>query len=124
MAEWKVIKGNTSIQEVEVNDKDGAPVTNMADATDIDFQIKIAKLDEESVIAKTKGAGIEVLTGDDLGKLRITLLPADTEIAVKKYFMALQLKWDAITIYEVDLTIDGVETDVFRITQDMVEIEE
>ena len=124
MSEWIVKKGNTSIQEIEINDKDGNPVENMADAIDIDFQIKIAKLDEESVIAKTKGAGIEVLTGDDLGKLRITLLPADTEIKVKKYFMGLQLRWDDITIYEVDLTIDGVETDVFRITQDMVEIEE
>jgi len=124
MSEWKVIKGNTSIQEIEVNDKDGIAVPNMADATDIDFQIKIAKLDEDSVIAKTKGNGIEVLTGDDLGTLRITLWPEDTEIEVRKYFMGLQLKWDAITIYEVDLTIDGVETDVFRITQDMVEIEE
>ena len=124
MSEWAVKKGNTSIQEIEVNDKDGNPVENMGDATDIDFQIKINKLDEESVISKTKGAGIEVLTGDDLGKLRITLLPEDTEINVEKYFMGLQLKWDAITIYEVDLTIGGVGTDVFRITQDIVEIEE
>lgn len=121
MSEWVVKKGNTSIQDVEVNDKDGAPVTNMADATDIDFQVKIAKEDETPKITKTKDDGITVLTGDDLGKLRITLLPEDTEIEVRKYFMGLQICWDANTIYEVDLTIDGEETDVFRITQDVVE---
>jgi len=124
MSEWIVKKGNTSIQEIEVKDQDGDPVTNMGDATNVDFQVKTAKEDETPKIAKTKGDGIEVLADADLGKLRITLTPEDTEIDVEKYFMGLQIKWSATKLYEVDLTIDGVKTDVFRITQDMVEIEE
>lgn len=121
MSEWIVKKGNTAVQDVEIKDKDGNAVTNMADATDIDFQVKIAKEDETPKIAKTKGDGITVLTGADLGKLRITLIPEDTEIDVKSYFMGLQIKWSAVLVYEVDLTIDGVETDVLRIVQDVVE---
>jgi len=121
MSEWVVKRGNTAVQDVEIKDKDGNTVTNMADATNIDFQVKDKSTDETPVIAKTKGDGIEVLTGDDLGKLRITLTPADTKILVGKYFMGLQIKWSAVLVYEVNLTIDGVETSFFRITKDVVE---
>ena len=50
-------------------------------------------------IGKTKGDGIEVNVPSE-GYLRITLLPADTGIAVREYFMALQLKWSDDEVYE------------------------
>ena len=71
-------------------------------------------------MSNSEADGISVLTGDDLGKLRITLDPEDTEIAVEKYFCGLQIKFDANTVYEVNLTVDGRETDIFRIEQDIV----
>lgn len=124
MSEWTVKKDNTSIQEIEVFDKNDAPVINMADATHIDFQVKKKSGDEVPIISKTKDDGIEILTGDDIGKLRITLLPADTEIDVAQYLMGLQIRWDEITNYEVDLTIDGRRAWFFRIVEDYVEIPE
>ena len=86
----------------------------------IKFQVKKNRTDTTALIEKTKGDGISVLTGDDLGKIRLTLDPEDTEIAVEQYFCGLQIKFDANTIYEVNLTVDGRETDIFRIEQDIV----
>jgi len=71
-------------------------------------------------MSNSEADGISVLTGDDLGKLRITLDPEDTEIAVRQYFCGLQIKFDASTVYECDLTVDGRETDIFKIKQDIV----
>lgn len=47
--------------------------------------------------------------------------PVDTNIDVKKYFMGLQIEWTDDKQYEVGITVDSHETDVFRITQDVVE---
>ena len=121
MSEWVVKQGNTAIQDVLIKDKDGNAVTNLDTATELKFQVKKKRTDSVALIEKTKADGISVLTGDDLGKLRITLDPEDTEIAVEKYFCGLQIKFDANTIYEVNLTVDGRETDIFRIVQDVVE---
>ena len=73
-------------------------------------------------MSNSEADGISVLTGDDLGKLRITLDPADTEIAVGQYFCGLQIKFDEDTVYEVNLAIgdDRRETDIFRIEQDII----
>lgn len=118
--EWVVKKGNTVIQDVSILDKDGNAVTNLASAETIKFQVKRKRTDSDTLIAKTKGNGIEVLTGDDLGKLRITLDPEDTEMAVGEYFCGLQIEFDEDTIYEVNLTIDGRETERFKVVQDVV----
>lgn len=71
-------------------------------------------------MSNSEADGISVLSGDDLGKLRITLDPEDSEIASGKYFCGLQIKFNADTIYEVNLTVDDRETDIFRIEQDIV----
>jgi len=121
MSEWVVKKGNTAIQTIPITDENGDAVKDMGDATAIKFQVKEGKRDETAKIAKTKDDGIEVLTGDDLGKLKITLKPADNNIDVKSYFMGLQIEWSADKQYEVDITVDGKETDVFRIEQDVIQ---
>jgi len=73
-------------------------------------------------MSNSEADGISVLTGDDLGKLRITLDPADTEIVVGQYFCGLQIKFDEDTVYEVNLAIgdERRETDIFRIEQDII----
>jgi len=122
MESWIIKKGNKSVRDILIKDKDGNTVTNLADATEIKFQIKKNKTDVAALVEKTKGDGIEVLTGDDLGKLRITLLPVDTgtTLSVGDHFMALQIKWAATDIWEVNITIGGTKTERLRIRQDII----
>ena len=119
---WEVKKGNKSVRDILVKDKNGVTVTNLADATEIKFQIKKKKTDAVPLVEKTKGNGITILTGDDLGKLRITLLPVDTGVtlSVFKYYMGLQITWSPTDIYEVKITIDGKEAEYFEVKQDIV----
>ena len=121
MEQWRVKKGNTSVQDIPVYDKDEVLVTNLVAATEIKFQIKTLKEDAAALVEKTVGAGIQVNTPSS-GYLRITLLPVDTgtTLSVGDYFMALQITWSANEIYEVIITIDDVQTERFRIAQDII----
>ena len=123
MKSWDVKKGNKSVRDILIKDKNGVAVTNLAEATEIKFQIKENKTDAAAKVEKTEGDGITVLTGDDLGKLRITLLPVDTGTTLSIgvfYFMGLQIKWSATDIYEVKITINDLEAEFFKIVQDIV----
>ncbi len=119
MGKWIVKKGNTSVQDVLIQDKNGADVTNLADAVHIKFQVKDTKTAATPKIEKTKGDGISVNT-PSTGYLRIWLTPTDTDIDVKEYYMALEIKWSNTVLYEVILLADGQETDLFEIEQDIV----
>lgn len=122
MSKWIVKKGNTSVQEILIKDKDGANVENLAAATYIKFQVKETKTVATVLIEKTKdsGDGIAVLAGEDLGKLQITLEPTDTNLPPKEYYMGLEIKWSDTVLYEVTMMADGAETEVFEIEQDIV----
>ena len=118
---WEVKKGNKSVRDIEIKDKDGVTVTNLADAIEIKFQIKKKKADVTPLIEKTKGDGIVVNTPSE-GYLRITLLPVDTGVTLSlgDYFMGLQIKWSATDIYEIRITIDNIEAEFFKVIQDIV----
>ena len=121
MEQWLVKKGNTSVQDIPVYDKDEVLVTNLVAATEIKFSIKKNKKDAAALVSKTVGAGIAVNTPSP-GYLRITLTPTDTgtTLSVGDYFMAIQITWSATEIYEVIITIDDVKTESFRIRQDII----
>lgn len=121
MSKWIVKKGNTSVQEILIKDRDGNNVTNLADATHIKFQVKETKTTTTVLIEKTKevGGGIAVDTPSE-GYLQITLNPTDTDPAPKKYYMGLEIKWSDTVLYEVTMMADGEETDVFEVEQDIV----
>jgi len=118
---WEVKKGNKSVRDILVKDKEGVTVINLADATEIRFQIKKKKTDAAPLIEKTLLSGIVVNTPSE-GYLRITLLPVDTgtTLPLGDYFMGLQIKWSATDIYEIRITIDDIEAEFFRIVQDIV----
>jgi len=119
MSKWQVKRGNTAIQDILIQDKDGVTVSNLNEATEAKFQIKDSKASTSAKVEKTLGAGIEVDT-PNAGYLRLTLLPADTALVIKDYVMALQIKWSADEIWEIDIEIDGDVTDVFEIIQDII----
>jgi len=118
---WTVKKGNKSVRDMLIKDKDGNSVSNLADATEIKFQIKKKKTDA-ALVEKTVGVGIEV-NEPDTGYLRITLLPVDTGTTLNKgdYYMALQIKWSATDIYEVRIKIAGIVSNNFKVMQDIIQ---
>jgi hypothetical protein len=118
---WEVIKGNSSVQDIPVYDKDDVLLTNLSSATEIKFQVKGSELEGISaLIEKTDGDGIQVDIPSE-GYLRITINPADTvDLDEREYFMALQIKWSATTIYETILKIDGVQTKTFKVKKGII----
>ena len=118
---WECKSGNTSVQDILIRDKDDDTVTNLGDATGISFQIKKTKTATSALVEKTDISGIAVDT-PTTGYLRITLTPTDTgtTLSVGDYFMGLQITWSATVIYEVNMEIDDVKTERFRIRQDIV----
>lgn len=119
MNRWRVKKGNTSVQEIEVRDKDNQLVANLADATDIKFQVKEKPEDLTPMIEKTKDEGIAVDT-PNTGWLRITLLPSDTDIEGQVYFMALEIIWSPDEKYETRLYVNNGESDKFEIEENHI----
>lgn len=126
MEQWLVKKGNTSIQDIPVYQKDGTTLVDNLDAVGIEIKFQIKKKKTDAVPLVEKGntlplVGIEVNTPDP-GYLRITLLPVDTgtTLSVGDYFMAIQIKWSATEIYEIIITIEDVKTERFRIKQDII----
>lgn len=119
MSEWKIIKGNTSVQDIPVYDKDDNLLTNLADATEVKFVVKESRGAETNKIEKTNGDGIEVNT-PTTGYLRITLTPTDTTITPGRYIMALQITWSATEKYEVRIYINNSETDKFLVEQEAI----
>lgn len=120
MIAWIVKKGNTSVQVLEVRDKDDNVVTNLSSATSIKFQVKEEE-DETSLISKTAGSGIEVDTPTQ-GSLRITILPTDTASlrSTDRYMMACEIEWSSTEKYEVYLYISGKETDRFVVEEHII----
>jgi hypothetical protein len=126
---WKIKRGNTSIQEIPIVDKDGNAVTNLSSAEEIKFEVKESH-DADPFIEKSADSafgGIQVdmtQDGAEVGTLMITVLPEDTAGSGApdpgNYVMGLQIKWSATLIWEVILKIDGVETKTFEIEDDVV----
>lgn len=120
---WSVIKGNKSVRDILINDKDGNAISTLSDVTEIKFQIKENKTDDP-LVEKTShpAVGIEINTPDP-GYLRITLLPDDTgvKLDIGDYYMALQIKWSDTDVYEVRIEIDGEATNKFIVNQDIIQ---
>lgn len=119
--QWEIKKGNTSIQDFLVTDKNDATVTTLSTATSIKFQIKKTKTATTALVEKTAIAGIQVNT-PTTGYLRITLTPTDTgtTLSVGDYFMGLRITESGGAIYETNLSIDDIKTEKLRIRQNIV----
>ena len=119
--QWEIKKGNTSIQDFLVTDKNDATVTTLSTATSIKFQIKKTKTAATALVEKTAIAGIQVDT-PTTGYLRITLTPTDTgtTLSVGDYFMGLRITESDGKVYETNLSIDDIKTEKLRIRQNIV----
>lgn len=120
---WEVKKGNTSVQNILVKDKNDNIVTTLNIATEIKFVIKKTKTAVAALVEKTAVAlGGIVIDDPTTGYLKITLTPTDTGVtlSVGDYFMAIQITWSPTEVWEVNMEIDDVKTDRFRIKQDIV----
>jgi len=122
MSKWRVKKGNASIQDIPIYDRDGALLTKakLASATEIIFQVKATRDAASAVIEKKlSDAEIEINAPSD-GWIRISLLPADTNIAEDYYVMALEITFSETEKYEAILKIDDMETDTFQIEEQVI----
>ena len=122
---WKVKRGNTSIQEIPIFDKDGVLITNLADAEEIRFQVRETEDSPDFIIEKGLASGVGGISVNDPdpGILKITIDPDDTTasgIETGKYVMGLQIKWSNLLNWEVVMKIDGTETTEFEIEKDIV----
>lgn len=116
---WKVKKGNTSIQDIPIYQRDGTTLeTNLATAARIEFNVCKSKKGA-AIISKTVGSGITVNT-PNTGYVRVKLLPSDTSIEPGDYWMGLEVNWGADDNYECRLKVNDVETELFEIEQDVV----
>lgn len=116
---WKVKKGNTSIQDIPIYQRDGTTLeTNLAGAVYIKFQVCAAKK-SAAIIEKTVGSGITV-DSPNTGYIRIKLLPTDTAINPGDYWMGLEVNFGADDNYETRIKVNDVETELFEIEQDVV----
>ena len=118
---WQVKRGNTSIQDIPIYQKDSTTLeTNLAAVREITFQVKTSKTASAAVIEKLESAGGILVDTPSTGYVRITLSPEDTDIDIGMYVMGLQVDWSAASIYEVRIEIDDVETTEFEVEQDVV----
>jgi len=118
MSEWKVKRGNASIQNIAAYDKNDVLLTDLIDTTAIKFHVKKKKTGAY-IIEKTKGDGLAIDTPTQ-GYIQITLTSTDTDIAPRTYYMALELTYSETMKYECILKIDDIETTDFVIEQDIV----
>lgn len=118
MSEWVIKQGNTDIQEIEIRDKNGNVIQDLADVQEAKFQVKDSK---DIKISKSKEEGLKLNT-PSTGHVQIIVLPADTiNLPIKRYVMGLELIWSEEKKHEVYLYIDGIETNRFRIAKNMVD---
>ena len=118
MSDHIIKKGNTDVHDIAIYDKNGVLLTTLATASAIKFQIKATE-DGVALVSKTLASGIEVDT-PSTGYLRITLTASDTTQTPGTYFMGLQITWPSGEVREVAMEVDGVETEMVQIAQDVV----
>lgn len=118
MSEWVVKQGNTNTQEIEIRDKNGNVIQDLADVQEAKFQVKD---DKDIKISKSKEEGLNLNT-PSIGYVQIIILPSDTiSLPIKRYIMGLELIWSEDKKHEVYLYIDGIETNKFRVVKNVVE---
>ena len=115
---WRIKRGNSSIQEIPIYNIGGDLIADLDDISTATFVIK-EKRDGIALVTKTKDAGIEI-DEPSPGYVKITLDPADTKLAYRKYFMALELLWSSGKKYEVIFKIDGQETEMMEILPEII----
>jgi len=119
MSEFIFKKGNTGIIDMSIVDRNGDPVLDLAATTEITFQVKATETGA-ALFSCTKTAAEIVVDTPNAGDVRITISPTKMTQIPKRYYCALKLVWSATVTYEVHIYVDDVETESFRIEQNIV----
>lgn len=114
-----VKRGNTKVLQILCQDENGDAITTLGSAEAIKFHVKESKNSTTAKIAKSLTDGIAVDT-PTTGYVQITLLPTDTDITPRNYFIGLEIKWDDDNVYEADIVVDGRLVDTIEVVQDVV----
>lgn len=117
MSKWIVKEGNRNVQEILILDRKGEVVNDLDEAEKVKFQVR-TKDRSRIIIEKTKD-DIKI-NKPEKGYLRIVLLPDDTKGQVGLYVMGLEIHWSDKLIYECYLEIDGQETEIFEILENVI----
>ena len=116
----KIKKENTAELTILCKDKNGVVLTTLAALTEAIFQVRDIKTGVVIIDKRLSVPGELDIDVPSAGYVTIYLLPADTNVTPKRYYFALELQWGSNDIYELNLLVDGRESDLFEITQDVV----
>jgi len=119
MSEFIFKKGNTGVIKMLIKDQDGATVANLGAATEATFEIKKTE-SGVAIFSLTKTGGQILMNTPSTGYVQITISPTNMNQVPKKYYCGLRITWAASQKYEVHIFIDGIETEAFRVEQDIV----
>jgi len=119
MSEFIFKKGNTGVIRMAIKDQDGVTVSTLAAATELTFELKKTETGL-AIFTLTKTGGEIAVNTPDTGDVQITISPTNMGQVPKRYYCALKITWSATEIYEVHIFIDGVETESFKIEQNIV----
>lgn len=119
MSEFLFKKGNTGIIEMLIRDRNGDVVTNLAAATEATFVVKPTETGT-ALFTLTKTGGDILMDTPSSGYVRITISPTNMTQTPKRYYCALKIQWTPTQIYEVHIYVDDIETEAFRIEQNIV----
>lgn len=115
-----VKKGNRSKFVVSVTDQDGQAITDLGNAQEVTFEIKLEK-DGTALITKTTGSGVTINT-PNTGDITIILLPADTSSFEElEYYVACEVEYSSEDIQEVYLYENKKEIEKITIAQDIIQ---
>ena len=116
-------KGNQTIFDFYIRDRDGLLITDLSAAIEIKYAMKEDREDADidALILKKLTLGEIAIDTPVTGVCRVTLTKSDTEdLGTSQKFHALQIEYSAENIQEVWIKNNNVITDTVEVVQDVV----
>ncbi len=116
----EIIKQDSKIFTIPLQDSNNDPITNLAECSEIVFVLKKEQSDIEPVIKITKtGGGIEV-NNPVVGSVKLNITAIDSNIEVGSYYIALKLIYSATNKITISLSENNKKIERFKILQNTI----